>query len=1190
MTSATAAEQLDSDNPWPGLESFVENAHGFFHGRDRESTALLSRVLDAPVTILFGGSGLGKTSLLRAGLFPLLRDHHLLPAYVRFGLDAGAAPPTEHLHQSVYNAIRGDAPDSIQPLEDESLWEYLHRTDFELRSAQNDLLTPVIVLDQFEELFTLGERVPDLLREFKNELGDLLDNRIPADLASRIEADEAVAARFRLQKRNYKLLICLREDCVTQLDEWRQPDPAVGHSRMRLLRMRPGEALDAVHKPAQEMMPRSVARGVVGIIAGEDLNRARDTAFADVDYPRDDLAARGGWHDLGALEVEPALLSLFCRGLNEERKRRGQSHFDEQLVEDTKHDILSNYYLSCVRDLPPRVAHFIESELITENGFRNSYVREDAVPTHLTDDELTRLIGSRLLRLEEGYGAQRIELAHDVLTGVMREHRDQRRAEEEKAALAARAESRQAELEATQRRAMALRKRSRILVAVLAVTAVIALGAVMLSVQAVQARHEAQTQLQQKLIDHRQILIEQAQDMLAGTQPGGDARAFQQILAARALPLPADDGPLYTAVAERASTVKIITGHTGAVNGVAFRPDGHRLATVGHDRTVRVWDAETGQPVGAPLTGHEDSVIGVAFSPDGRRLASASLDNTARIWDAETGQPVGAPLRGHTGSVLSVAFSPDGNWLATASTDRTVQLWDARTGQPVGARLVGHTGSVVSVVFSPDGRRLATGSDDQTVRLWDAGTGQPVGAPLVGHTGPVLSVVFSPDGHRLASASMDKTARVWDADTGQGIGQPLSGHTAPVQSVAFGPDGRRLATASADQTVRLWDSDTGHDRCVSLSGHSRGVNGVVFSPDGRRLATASSDGTVRLWDAGQPVGAPFTGHTGSVNGVAFSPDGRRLASASDDRSVRLWDADTGRPVGAPLTGHTGKVNSVAFSPDGRRLASASDDQTVRLWDAETGQPVGAPLAGHTRSVLSVVFSPDGSRLASASDDQTVRLWDVGTGQASGKSVATLTGHTGKVNSVAFSPDGRRVASASGDQTVRLWDAGTGQAVAILTGHAGPVLSVAFSPDGRRLATASADETARLWDAGTGQSVGDPLKGNGGAVNAVVFGPDGRRLATAENEGTVRLWGATTGQPLGAFLEGHTGPVLSVVFSPDGHRLASGGADTTVRLWPADASPEMLCAKLTSNMSRQQWRDWVSPDMAYVALCPGLPIG
>jgi hypothetical protein len=306
--------------------------------------------------------------------------------------------------------------DAMLPLDDESLWEYLHRSDFELRSARNYPLTPVIVLDQFEELFTLGERVLELVREFMNDLGDLAENRIPADLAARIDNDEAVAARFHLLSCNYKLLISLREDFLPELEEWCRLIPALGRSRMRVHRMRADDAFDAVHRPATDLMTDELARRVVGIIAGTE-----------------------------ASEVEPALLSLFCRELNEERKRRGQPHFDEQLVEDAKRDVLSNYYSSCVHDLPPRVADFIESELITEKGFRDSYALEDAVPSHLTNDELARLIGSRLLRLDERYGAQRIELTHDVLTRVVREHRDRRRAEEERAALAARAEELKAE-------------------------------------------------------------------------------------------------------------------------------------------------------------------------------------------------------------------------------------------------------------------------------------------------------------------------------------------------------------------------------------------------------------------------------------------------------------------------------------------------------------------------------------------------------------------------------------------------------------------------------------------------------------------------------------------------------------------------------------------------------------------------
>ena len=243
MTTTTTATQLDSENPWPGLESFGESAHDYFFGRDREAESLLNHVRDAPVTVLYGRSGLGKTSLLRAGLFPLLREENFLPVYVRLELKRGRSALSHQLHQSVYDSIRANVPDALLPAEDESLWEYLHRNDFELWSAQNYPLTPVIVIDQFEELFTLGERVPDLVREFMNDLGDLAENRIPADVAARIDNDEAEADRFQLRSHNYKLLITLREDFLPHLEEWSQLIPALKRSRVRLLPLRRGQGV-----------------------------------------------------------------------------------------------------------------------------------------------------------------------------------------------------------------------------------------------------------------------------------------------------------------------------------------------------------------------------------------------------------------------------------------------------------------------------------------------------------------------------------------------------------------------------------------------------------------------------------------------------------------------------------------------------------------------------------------------------------------------------------------------------------------------------------------------------------------------------------------------------------------------------------------------------------------------------------
>ncbi|KAF5373835.1 hypothetical protein D9758_000999 [Tetrapyrgos nigripes] len=563
---------------------------------------------------------------------------------------------------------------------------------------------------------------------------------------------------------------------------------------------------------------------------------------------------------------------------------------------------------------------------------------------------------------------------------------------------------------------------------------------------------------------------------------------------------------------------------------ISISSDGGRIVSGSDDRTVRIWDAQTGTAIGEPLQGHEDQVRSVAFSPDGARIVSGSSDRTVRIWDAQTGAAIGEPLQGHEDWVQSVAFSPDGAKIVSGSYDRTVRIWDAQTGTAIGEPLQGHEHWVQSVAFSPDGARIVSGSSNRTVRIWNAQTGTAIGEPLQGHEDEVRSVAFSPDGARIVSGSSDRTVRIWDAQTGTAIGEPLQGHEHWIQSVAFSPDGARIVSGSSDSTVRVWDAQTGTAIGELLQGHEDEVRSVVFSPDGARIVSGSYDRTVRIWDAqtGTAIGEPLQGHEDQVQSVAFSPDEARIVSGSSDRTVRIWDAQTGAAIGEPLQGHEDQghedqVRSVAFSPDGTKIVSGSSDRTVRIWDAQTGTAIGEPLQGYEDWVQSVAFSPDGAKIVSGSSDRTVRIWDAQTGAAI-------------------------VVSGSSDRTVRIWDAQTGTVIGEpLQGHEDWVKSVAFSPDGARIVSGSYDGTVRIWDAQTGTAIGELLQGHEDQVQSVAFSPDGARIVSGSSDRTVRIWNAQTGTAIGEPLQGHEDEVQSVALSSDRARIVSRSDDRAVTI-------------------------------------------
>jgi eukaryotic-like serine/threonine-protein kinase len=635
---------------------------------------------------------------------------------------------------------------------------------------------------------------------------------------------------------------------------------------------------------------------------------------------------------------------------------------------------------------------------------------------------------------------------------------------------------------------------------------------------------------------------------------------------------PADDPlrPSYRhLLAARARSLERLLVHGDKVAAVAFSPDSTRVLTGSADRTARLWDAATGQPLGEPLR-HEGAVNGVAFSPDGKRLLTAS-DGTARWWDAASGQPLGEALHCEN-TICTVALSPDGRRLLTASEalgldgrlltppfDGTVRLWDAASGQPLGEPLR-HKGVpwAPSVVFSPDGRRVLAGGDKYTAGLWDAASGEQL--QVLRHNGPVVSVAFSPDGRTALTGSMDGAARLWDTATGQQLhllphatkGEPEERDKFPtdiwVGVAAFSPDGRTVITGGMNKLARLWDVATGQPRGEPLR-HQKEVCAAAFSPDGRAVLTGSGDGTVRLWDAanGQQL-ADLPGHDQWVSAVAFSPDGRRVLTGSGDGTARLWDLAAGAPLGQPFRDAKGsEVPAVAFSPDGRKLLLVGYlSNVVRVWDVASRQLLGQPFRPD-KQVVQVAFSPDGRSVLTVCGDARGQLWDAALWDAASGQRLHVLHAKDHVFRAVFSPDGRRVLTAQRDGTTQLWDAASGQPLGEPLRHDRAGGAAAFSPDATRLLAGFLDGTVRLWDIASGEPLGEALR-HQDMVRAAAFSPDGRRVLTA-CEKTARLWDAATGQPLGEPLR-HDQWVKAVAFSPDGRSVLTGTAGDSLKLRPS----------------------------------------
>ncbi|MFD4460057.1 TIR domain-containing protein [Nocardia sp. NPDC058480] len=1232
--------------PYRGWEPLESVDAAVYFGRD----AQIGRAIDTVrglrnlggghLFVVLGPSGVGKSSFVRAGLLPRLArdDRHFLtmdivrPHRKALTGDAGFARSIHALRVGVGLRRPGltEIEDGVRDVEQVRAWLIEAQQAARERVLDSDddpAPTLILPIDQAEELFgpEAGEQAGVLL----TLLGGLLDRdrgismiaiaTIRSDRYEPLQTAPMLAsvavrpfddlkpmpqAQFKevivgpvRRAREAGAELSFAPDLVERLlDDWsRGADtlPLLSLTLARLFRDYGDGEITLAHYESLGGLRRVVQREVDELLEADPEVRAGQLAIlrrafvpwlATINSGNDQPMRRPArWFDLPP-ESHPLLEEFVARRLLVKDERDGAVVVEVALESLLRQwDTLADWLRVQAADLEATDNLERAAQAWEQNGRREDWLLSGS---RLADAEsLAAAPGFRerlnpvrgLLLASRRAEDQRIDEERRHREDELRAARERQQAAETLAATESRAK------EDAQRSARALRRRSRILRAALVLTMVAALVAGLLWVRADRAQERA---VAESLHATALALSANSQLMLSGRWPGksDDILGMQMAMAAYRIPTETKrEFALLNAIHQQGKLRKIVHMNRVEVASVAYSPDGKRIAAAGGSE-IQLLDAVTWKPIGTLLAGHKSEVIRIAFSPDGTRLVSSGRDRTVRLWDTGSQQQVGAEMRGHTGPVMGVAFSPDGRHIVSASTDKTVRLWDADTRQQIG-EMTEHTMPVTSVAFG-EGGLIASGDFGGTVRLWDAQSGLPSGEPLTVYTdSAVNSLSFDHKGDRLVVAGFD--VQQWDTRTHRQIGEPLREHTAAVGYVTYSRDSTVIASASDDKTIRLWDAMAGRPLGEPLDGHELIVSSVALHPDSGRILSGSLDSTVREWEVG---GGRTMHHGAKVLGADVSPNGRHIVSGGTDGIIRQWDTATGAQLGPLIRGEHGIFQIAEYTAEGTQVAATGFSPKslaltdIQLWDAASGAAIAPPIAlppgttGHT-------YDPGRRRLVIRADGYA-QIRDMASMRPIGPE---LRHDDGSVRTVSIDNGGRRVATGATDYSVRLWDPDTGQPVGQpMTGQAW-VKSTTFSPDGQLLAVGYEDKSVRIWNTDTGRQIDEPMWQDGPA-SMVQFSPDGRILVTVGIDNVLRLWDVETHRQIGPALVGHGAPVTAVDFTPDGSAIMSASVDETIRMWPVPtASPEQLCAKMTHNMSRETWRNWVSSEIDYIELCEGLPI-
>ncbi|MBI5931898.1 MAG: protein kinase [Chloroflexi bacterium] len=1139
-------------NPYKGLRPFDETDNSKFFGRELLVKQLLASLqadeLSSHFMALVGPSGSGKSSVVKAGLLPALREGAIPGSEHWFITEV---LPSEQLIEELEASLL-----SISSQKPADLMSILQRDEKGLLQAARLILPPggelLLVIDEFQQIFTLSDDT-QRIRHFLN----LIVQAVTAP-QSPLRVICILRADFYDRPLRYAEFGNLLRQCtevIIPLSRAELERAIVEPARQVGVSIEP-ELLNVV---VSEVVEQPGALPLLQYTLTElfDLRKGNSLTFADYQSLggiRAILAKRADaiYQNLGAEEQKLArqlFLRLVTLGEGVEDTRRRVLQTDLPTINGVTMqgviDKFTNYRLLTL-DFDPgtriptvEVAH---ESLIREWGLLHQWVQENrddirtqrllassAAEWYAADQDPSYLLrGARLAHIQEWSASTQIALTRQeqqfLLAGIAAyesEMTQEQNRQTRELQLA------QETFKAEKRRVQQLRIFVRVLglggVILIAVTGL----AIFLGIQSRQNADEAQHRAN---IARALTLATQADLEMQGSLP---ERAILLSLAAL------DDFP-YTWQAERALTQAVLANRLeqvinqdSPINYAAFSPSGNQVALAEKSGRVLIWDIPSQQIVFS-IASSDSQVMMVVFSPNGRYLLATGFDGKVRVWDTSSYEMVNEIT--HDSVVYHATFSNDSAYVISASYEGALKIWDVRTGAIQWDFRDNRLTKVRSLALSPDGQSLLTTSTN-SIYIWDLAL-KTERAHLSYANGYINDANFSPDGQHIASAHADNTIGIWSVASEE-LNILLSGHTAAVNTVAYNFDGSQIVSASDDNTARVWNASTGAE-IYTLSGHIVSVSSAQFDSQSRAIVTAGQDGTARIWKSVAGLEGQVIGHHDQlINAVAFSPDQHHLASASWDRTVKIWDIETGQLV--TELPHEGWVNDVAYSSDGKLIATADRNGLALLWDVQSGQ-ILQRYAEHTSIVQTVAISPDNRWVASGSSDHVVRIWEAATGETQ----LVFDYHTAEVSDVVFSPDGLYVASVGFDGNAFIFDRETGEILHTFGGQAGGLTSVDYSTDGKYLATGGVDHIIRVWDIKKNK-LAFTLVGHTDVVNAVQFSHNSNRLVSVSDDSTIRLWDLKSHRTIISFSVGSQ-DINAVDFNPSDTWVAAAGNDGIVRRW------------------------------------------